>query len=63
VEFNHDGEELQLEATQDSVILFGHAQPFNDPIVAYGPFVMNSEAEIQAAYQDYHQGKFGVWKD
>lgn len=62
VQFNHDGEELQLAATQNSVILFGHAQPFNDPIVAYGPFVMNTDAEIQAAYQDYQQGKFGVWK-
>ena len=62
VEFNHDNKELNLEATTDSVILFGHAQPFQEPVIAYGPFVMNSEAEIQEAYQDYQQGKFGVWK-
>ncbi|GEO07195.1 quercetin 2,3-dioxygenase [Adhaeribacter aerolatus] len=63
VEFNPDGEDLHLEATTDSVILFGHAQPYNEPVVAYGPFVMNSEKEIQEAYQDYQQGKFGVWQD
>ena len=63
VEFNPDGEGLNIEATTDSVILFGHAQPFKEPVVAYGPFVMNTEQEIQEAYQDYQQGKFGVWQD
>ncbi|SHL65572.1 pirin family protein [Hymenobacter psychrotolerans] len=62
VEFNYDGDELQVEASSDAVLLLGHARPFGEPIVAYGPFVMNTEAEIRQAYQDYQAGKFGVWQ-
>ena len=62
VEFANDDENLILEATTDSIILFGHGKPLQEPIVAYGPFVMNTEDEIQQAYQDYQQGKFGTWK-
>jgi redox-sensitive bicupin YhaK (pirin superfamily) len=61
-EFNHDGEALQIQADTDSLILFGHAQPYQEPIIAYGPFVMNTEEEIHQAYADYQAGKFGVWK-
>lgn len=61
-EFNHDGPELNLEADVDSILLFGQAQPLNEPKVAQGPFVMNTQAEITQAYQDYQQGKFGTWK-
>jgi len=59
VEFNHDGEELQMEATTDATILFGYATPFNEPVVAYGPFVMNTREEVQQAYEDLKKGKFG----
>ncbi|OWP64607.1 nuclease PIN [Hymenobacter amundsenii] len=63
VEFNADGDEFQAEAlTDDAVLLLGHAAPFNEPIVAAGPFVMNSEAEIRQAYADYRAGKFGTWQ-
>ncbi|MBJ6107927.1 pirin family protein [Hymenobacter sp. BT523] len=61
VEFNHDGDELAIEATETSVLLLGHALPFDEPVVSYGPFVMNTEAEIQQAYRDYQRGAFGVW--
>ncbi|RTQ48558.1 pirin family protein [Hymenobacter gummosus] len=61
-EFNHDGDKLHIEALTDAVLLLGHAQPFLEPIVAYGPFVMNTAAEIQQAYQDYQAGKFGQWR-
>ncbi|MGV3538765.1 MAG: pirin family protein [Rufibacter sp.] len=61
VEFNHDGEELEVTASEDSILLFGHAEPFNEPVVTQGPFVMNTQAEIYQAYQDYQQGKFGEW--
>jgi redox-sensitive bicupin YhaK (pirin superfamily) len=60
-EFNNNNEQIQIEAHMDSVLLFGHAKPFNEPVVAQGPFVMNTEEEIQQAYQDYRQGKFGRW--
>ncbi|MBF9236206.1 pirin family protein [Hymenobacter sp. BT683] len=62
VEFNHDGDELTIEANTDAVLLLGHALPFHEPIVSYGPFVMNTEAEIQQAYRDYQRGAFGSWK-
>jgi hypothetical protein len=59
-EFNHDGETVQVEAATESILLFGHAMPFNEPVVAQGPFVMNTEQEIREAYRDYQQGKFGT---
>jgi redox-sensitive bicupin YhaK (pirin superfamily) len=61
VEFGHDGDELAIEALTDSVILLGHAEPFGEPVVSAGPFVMNTEGEIRQAYADYQQGKFGRW--
>lgn len=61
VEFSHDGDELAIETLTDSVLLLGHAEPFGEPVVSGGPFVMNTEAEIQQAYADYQQGKFGTW--
>jgi redox-sensitive bicupin YhaK (pirin superfamily) len=62
VEFNNDGEEIEIEALSESYIIFGHALPFNEPVVAHGPFVMNSMEEIQTAYNDFKEGKFGKWK-
>lgn len=62
VEFNKDGTELQIEALEDSILLLGHALPFNEPIIAQGPFVMNTEEEIGQAYVDYRKGVFGFWK-
>jgi redox-sensitive bicupin YhaK (pirin superfamily) len=61
VEFGHDGDELAIEALTDSLILLGHAEPFGEPVVSAGPFVMNTEGEIRQAYADYQQGKFGTW--
>ncbi|SNC76685.1 hypothetical protein SAMN06265337_3511 [Hymenobacter gelipurpurascens] len=63
VEFNYDGDYLHVEGLSDAVLLLGHAKPFQEPIVAYGPFVMNTEKEIQEAYQDYQAGKFGRWEE
>jgi quercetin 2,3-dioxygenase len=54
-----DGESVEIEAAEDSLLLFGHADPIHEPVVAYGPFVMNSEDEIRQAYADYRAGKFG----
>ncbi|HEX8426822.1 pirin family protein [Hymenobacter sp.] len=61
-EFNYDGDKVHIEGLSDAVLLLGHALPFQEPIVAAGPFVMNTEAEIQQAYQDYRAGKFGRWQ-
>lgn len=62
VEFINDGEELSVVASEDAIIILGHAKPFNEPMVAQGPFVMNTQREIQEAYRDYQDGKFGSWE-
>jgi len=62
VEFNPEGKLLQIEALEDSFLLLGHAVPFNEPILAHGPFVMTTMEEIHQAYDDYNNGLFGVWK-
>lgn len=58
VELNDDADQLQITADEPAVLLFGHAQPINEPVVARGPFVMNSIAEIHQAYDDYRNGAF-----
>lgn len=63
VEFNNDNEKLHIEALSDSTLLFGHAKPFNEPVVARGPFVMNSMQEINQAYDDFQAGKLGRWEE
>ncbi|OKS87724.1 pirin family protein [Mucilaginibacter polytrichastri] len=60
-EFDQQGGELTISSATESILLFGHAMPYNEPVVSQGPFVMNTEAEIKQAYQDYQQGKFGSW--
>jgi redox-sensitive bicupin YhaK (pirin superfamily) len=59
VEFSNDDTRLQLTADTDAIALFGHATPFREPLVAYGPFVMNTREEVEQAYADYHSGKLG----
>ena len=54
-----DGDAIDVRASEDSLILFGHADPIGEPVVAHGPFVMNSRAEIMQAVADYQAGKFG----
>lgn len=58
-EFNRDGESFTMEAQEESIVIFGHARPNNEPVVAHGPFVMNTQQEIQEAYMEYYEGKFG----
>lgn len=60
VELEQDGDEVAIAATTDAVLLFGHATPYGEPMVSYGPFVMNTRAEIVQAVRDYEAGKFGV---
>ena len=55
-----DGDSVTITASEPALFLFGHADTINEPIVAHGPFVMNTAEEIHAAFADYQAGKFGV---
>lgn len=57
--FENTGTEIEIEARENSVVLILSGEPINEPIVHYGPFLMNTEEEIQQAISDYNQGKFG----
>ncbi|MGY4383151.1 redox-sensitive bicupin YhaK (pirin superfamily) [Pedobacter sp. UYP24] len=63
VHFNNDGDEIQVEALESSVILVLSGEPINESIAQYGPFLMNSQEEIQVAISDFNQGKFGYLED
>jgi len=59
VVFNNDGERISVEAEEDAVILTLSGEPIDEPIAAYGPFVMNTREEIEQAMKDFQSGKFG----
>lgn len=57
--FANEGTTIKVNAQSDTVILILSGEPINEPIFAYGPFVMNSQEELVQAVNDYNQGKFG----
>jgi redox-sensitive bicupin YhaK (pirin superfamily) len=54
------GDAVEIEATTQALVLFGHANPIDEPVVSHGPFVMNTADEIRQAYADYRTGRFEV---
>jgi len=53
-----DGSVEMNAQTSTDIILFG-GEPYTEPFVAQGPFVMNTQQEIAKAYADFHLGKYG----
>jgi quercetin 2,3-dioxygenase len=53
------GDEVHIDAAADSTVLLLSGVPIAEPIVGYGPFVMNSRQEIETAVDDFQRGKFG----
>lgn len=56
---SRDGGSLTVEAETDAKVLILAGAPIDEPVAAYGPFVMNSEAEIRQAITDFNSGRFG----
>ena len=61
--FDRAGDEVLLEANDEALVLLLSGEPIDEPIVGYGPFVMNSESEIRQAIQDFQTGRFGQMND
>jgi redox-sensitive bicupin YhaK (pirin superfamily) len=61
--FGNDGHSLELRAKEAAHVIVLAGEPINEPIVQYGPFVMNSVEEIRDAIRDVERGKFGEIPD
>lgn len=57
--FERDGETLTFKVLEDTKLLFLGGEPIDEPIVGYGPFVMNSIGEIKQAFIDFEEGRMG----
>jgi hypothetical protein len=56
---DRNGSEVSIEAGSDATVLLLSGAPIDEPVVGYGPFVMNTQGEIRQAREDYRNGKMG----
>ena len=57
--FEREGTEIELKVSDNFKGIILNGDPINEPIVAHGPFVMNTKDEIYQAFSDYQNGKMG----
>ena len=57
--FEKKGEEIILSTDDEAEVLLIAGTPLNEPVKRYGPFVMNTDEELQQAIKDYQAGKMG----
>jgi len=60
IDFKSGGNSIEIEAQEDTRFVLASGEPINEPVVAQGPFVMNSTTEILQAMRDYQMGKMGM---
>lgn len=59
-ELDNNAGEVSVEAmTEEALFIVLSGEPIDEPIVSYGPFVMNTMEEIREAYEDFSINKFG----
>ncbi len=63
VHFSKSGDSLAIESDSIARVLIMAGKSLDEPIAHYGPFVMNTEFEIQQAFEDFHAGKMGKLGD
>lgn len=59
VVLSQTGKQVHLNASSHAKVLLLAGEPLNEPIVGYGPFVMNTKIEIAEAVRDFNAGRFG----
>ena len=59
VQLDSAGDEVRVEASTDATLLLLSGEPIEEPVVGYGPFVMNTREEIATAMKDLEAGRFG----
>lgn len=53
------GSNVTIEANNDALLLLLSGEPIDEPIIGYGPFVMNTQQQIDEAIADFNSGRFG----
>ncbi|HRH65155.1 MAG TPA: pirin family protein [Bacteroidia bacterium] len=61
VELQPDDEVIVQAGEEATSILLLQGRPIGEPVIQYGPFVMNTKEEINQAFEDYHRTQFGGW--
>jgi redox-sensitive bicupin YhaK (pirin superfamily) len=59
VQLDREGTEIRLDGGKGATALLLSGEPIDEPVVGYGPFVMNSQQEIRQAILDFQSGKMG----
>lgn len=60
IELSRGGQRVTLSANNAARLVVLTGEPIDEPIVGYGPFVMNNEAEIRESFEAFQQGRFGA---
>ncbi|MFA7664972.1 MAG: pirin family protein [Burkholderiaceae bacterium] len=60
VHLERSGSDVEIEANSDATVLWLAGEPIDEPVVGYGPFVMNNQTEIVQAIEDFNTGRFGT---